>query len=129
MSKTWKWIIGILAVLVLAGIMLAVGFIGSRMASDGIPGRGLWRGFGGHPMPMMGGSGLAFFGVCFMLGGFAKFVLFAALLYGAYWLGRRNARITVDPPTSPAPSAPAVEPPAAPMAEPAPARRKRTKTG
>ena len=136
MSKTWKWILGIVLVLVMIGGMFAMGFFWqSRMISyGGIP-RGDWD--GGRPMmtnpgwqhpmfdnrdgshPMMGGY-TPFFGGFFLLGGLVKLALFFGLLYGAYWLGRRNARIALDP----KPAAP-VDVPAAPEAEPVPAPRKR----
>ncbi|HEY6071893.1 MAG TPA: hypothetical protein VIV15_00520, partial [Anaerolineales bacterium] len=70
--------------------------------------------FGFRAGPMMrGGRG---FGGLFFLGGLgwlARLAFFGLLLYGAYWLGRRNARVVVDPRT-PATSVPAPEPPSDP---------------
>ena len=131
MKTYWKWIIGIiiaLAVIVAAmfgmrylvsngtitlpanlnawrGPMMGRGFEGPR-AFDG-------RGFNGYRGgPMMGGRGIGFghFGPLIFLGGLLRLVFFGALLYGAYWLGRRNARIAIDSKTV----APAIEPDATP---------------
>jgi len=49
------------------------------------------------------GRGLGFFGPFIFFGGLLKLVIFGGLLYGAYWLGRRNARIALDPVPVPAP--------------------------
>jgi len=63
--------------------------------------------------PMMHGRGFGHWGgIFFLFGGLLKLALFSALLYGAYWLGKRNARVVLDPATSP--PAPAVEPEAPP---------------
>jgi len=131
MNKTWKWILGIVLVLVLIGAMFAIGFGSSRMAGYSAYGRGggndgrQFNNPGGrYPMmgsgneyPMMGGGrdrfGGGFFGPFALLGGLFKFALFAGLLYGVYWLGKRNARIALDP----KPAAPAVPASAAPEAE------------
>jgi len=48
--------------------------------------------------PMMRGRG---FGHFFFPGGLVKLIFFGALLYGAYWLGKRNARVVFDPTTNP----------------------------
>jgi hypothetical protein len=76
-----------------------------------------WRGpmagggRGGRP-PMFGHRGFGFFpffpffGGFFLLGGLIKLVIFGLLLYGAYWLGRRSARVVVDPKRA----APAIQP-------------------
>ncbi len=61
------------------------------------------------------------FGGFFLLGGLVKLVLFLGVIYGAYWLGRRNARIALDPKP-----AERVEP-ASQVVEPAPAPRKRAR--
>lgn len=128
MSKTWKWILGIVLVLVLVSAMFVVGYawrthaVGGWMMPYGYtPPAGTsqdkpfdreWN----SPMqrnwdsrmpdrwshPMMTTHRFTPFGGFFLLGGLVKFALFFGLLYGAYWLGRRNARFTVDPrPASP----------------------------
>jgi hypothetical protein len=112
MSKTLKWILGIVLVLVLVGAMFAVGFAwrthttGGWMMPYGYERN--WnnpmmeRGFNNWQHPMMTDRGFLPFSGFFFLGGLLKWVLFFGLLYGAYWLGRRNARFTVDPrPASP----------------------------
>ena len=113
MNKTWKWILGIAAVLVLVAALFAVGFMWrSHMAGgwdevrsfDGQWSRPMMRD-DWHPRsdwnrPMMRDRGFVPFGGFFLFGGLVKFALFVGLLYGAYWLGRRNARVTLDPSTS-----------------------------
>jgi hypothetical protein len=146
MSKTWKWILGILVVLVVAAAIMAVaGFAWQRhnviMADYGafpmdrnwngpMMGRGddAWNrqpGFGqcdGRGYPMMEGRhgfgpmGGGFF-VFGLIGGLLKLALFFGLLYFAYWLGRRNARLALDPaPAAAVAAVPAVGP--APAVEP-----------
>jgi hypothetical protein len=63
------------------------------------------------PMGMRGDFG--FFGPFAFFGGLAKLIFFGALLYGAYWLGTRNARIVMNP----APVASAPTPGASPTAQ------------
>lgn len=148
MSRTWKWILGIVIALVVIGTLAAAAyalhvranaFTWDRSAPfargwDGPAPRGVWR----HPM-MDGRDGWGFpmgrhrftpFGGFFLLGGLVKWILFFGLLYGAYWLGRRNARIVLDPSTGsgqrPAAAAP-MDASAPPKADPAPATRKRAK--
>lgn len=140
MSKTLKWILGITLVLALMAAMFAIGYAWqSRLSGNwtrpfdrawNTPmmerGRDNWR----HPQiwdrgsnwthPMMSPYGLVPFGGFFLLGGLVKFALFAGLLYGAYWLGRRNARLALDPPP-----AARVDASAAPEAEPRPRRSAR----
>ncbi len=127
MKTVWKWILGILIVLLLVGAFAVAGFFWSGhrtlAAVGGMPFHQGWNGgpmmrgddFGWQSGPMMrGGRG---FGGFFLLGGIGwllRLGFFGLLLYGAYWLGRRNARVVVDPRT-PAPAAaaaPAPEPPA-----------------
>jgi hypothetical protein len=54
--------------------------------------------------PMGRRSGFGLFGMTFMfIGGLFRLAFFGALLYGAYWLGKRNARVILDPvPLAPA---------------------------
>ena len=144
MNKTWKWILGIVFVLVLVGAMFAIGYgIQTHMALGWDGARsfdGAWQ----HPMtrgndgwtnqprmwernsgwshPMTYDRGFAPPGGFFLLGGLVKLALFAGLLYFAYWLGRRNARIALDP-------RPAARVDASPVPEvdAAPAPRKRAR--
>jgi hypothetical protein len=109
MSKTWKWILGILLVLVIVAGMFAIGYTWrSRMAYAGEVGiQRTWempmyrpwsmQGPGEWNHPMMARRGIRSFGGFHPLAGLLQVVVFFGLLYGAYWLGRRNARITVDP--------------------------------
>jgi hypothetical protein len=143
MSKIWKWILGILLILVIVAGVAALGFVwqSHRMAvtsyrppfgresngpmmqrgNDGWGQPPMGRHFDGGPHSMMGGYP-PFFGGLFLLGGLLKLAIFIGLLYGAYALGRRNARITLDP----KPAAPVAEVPA-PEAETPPAPRTRQK--
>jgi hypothetical protein len=118
MKTIWKWILGILIVLLVLAIPFAWHYAMNRYF--GFEARAdftTWRGpmmsnrggFGWDDGPMgcgsdrgyphgMGGYGFSpFFGGFFFLGGLLKLAFFGALLYGAYWLGRRNARVAVDP--------------------------------
>ncbi|MEW5941170.1 MAG: hypothetical protein AB1750_16015 [Chloroflexota bacterium] len=131
MSKTWKWILGIVAILALVGAALAAGYFWqSRMDVPAYAARGHWERQGppafdsewngpivpGRVQPRMRYDYPRHFGGFFPLIGLLKFAVFLGALYGAYWLGRRNARITLDP----APGAPVAEAPA-PIADAAPA--------
>ena len=127
MKSIWKWILGIALVLVLVGVVATAAFMWrnhvisvssfrevpfDRSFDNPLP-----RDFdGGRHGPMMGprgrGFGFGLFGPFMFLGGLVKLAFFGALLYGAYWLGRRNARVVVDP----GPSAP-------PIVEPEPPQR------
>lgn len=138
MSKTWKWILGIVLVLVIIGAMFAIGYMWQTRMTTGsarvfdrdlnMPMMRQWErqdpGIRNHPM--MGVRGFAPFGGFFLLGGLVKWILFFGLLYGAYWLGRRNARLAIDP----KPAA-RLEEPAPSVVDPEPDPRKRTtkKTG
>ncbi len=127
MKSIWKWILGILVVvLVLAAVGSAAYMWTSHSAFmygnyargwDGPMMRGNdgWnRGWNNGPTMMTGRGGfLPFFGPLALLGGLVKLAFFGALLYGAYWLGRRNARVVVDtPPAAPAEPAPQTDKPA-----------------
>lgn len=142
MSKTWKWILGILLALVLVAALFSIGYMWrtQRVIGWEVPANRSWNmpydrswNMPMHPQwnqqvpgqwnhPMMYDRGFLPYGGFFALGGLLKWVLFFGLLYGAYWLGRRNARIAVDP----KPASPAVEV-ITPAAEPEPTPRKRTK--
>ena len=112
MNKVWKWILGIVVVLVviaaLGGLVYvwlthpAVMTFNPRNAPFGP--RGMLFGpqgphmFQGGRGPMMYGRHFfPFFGAFMLIGGLIKLAFFGALLYFAYWLGRRNARIALDP--------------------------------
>jgi hypothetical protein len=69
-------------------------------------------GFDRFPGPLMHGRGFGPWGAFSFFGGLVKLAFFGALLYGAYWLGKRNARVVLD--SSKGPSAPKVEPEAGP---------------
>jgi len=65
--------------------------------------------------PMMQSRGFGHLGgIFFFLGGLLKLAFFGALLYGAYWLGKRNARVVLDAATSPPAPAPIDESEAGP---------------
>lgn len=125
MKTYWKWILGILiALAVIVAIPLGMhilmnnGYIAAPAmyawqhgptgpAFDmpyGFDGGDGPRGFENHRGWDRHGRGFGFFGPLMFLGGLLKLAIFFGLLYGAYWLGKRNARIVLDPvPTAPAP--------------------------
>lgn len=108
MKNIWKWILGILAVVLVLG---AVSFAAYLWTSHS----GFMMARGWHDSPMMMGRGgfSPFFGPFAVLGGLVKLAFFGALLYGAYWLGKRNARVVLDsPPAVPAEPAPQADKPA-----------------
>lgn len=107
MRNAWKWILGILLVLVILSIPFLLHYAFGNNLIRGFAGRGpmmmerfdfnhpgFGRGFRG-PMGMRGGFG--FFTPFRFLGGLVELIIFGALLYGAYWLGRRNARVVIEP--------------------------------
>ena len=125
MKAIWKWVIGIVVVLlVIAGLAAMAFFWRGGMGGISYRGMPLERGWNSGPMmrgdeftwqhaPMMrAGRGFGLFGGFFLLRGLLRWVLFGALLYGAYWLGRRNARVVVEPRSTAVKTA-AVEPPSA----------------
>ena len=142
MKTLWKWIIGIVIVLVVVGAIAGVVLLvrthplmafGPRFGYRFNPPNGqnlpnapvnpdaprgygwTWRGpmdgnHGGR-LPIFGHRGFGFFpffpffGGFFLFGGLIKLVIFGLLLYGAYRLGKRNARLVMDPkPAAPAPA-------------------------
>lgn len=138
MKTFWKWVLGIVIVVaVLVAAMFGVRYLVSRgyinmpagfvlhdkanpgfdnqrgpaMFNDphGFYGWNAPHGFDGFrgPMTMRRGHG---FGPFMFIGGLLRLIIFGALLYGAYWLGKRNARVVLDS----APIAPAIEPVEAP---------------
>lgn len=128
MKTYWKWILGILIVAaVIVAIPLGMHYLMNKgiisnpavfvlhrnptgpafdrqKNFDGWNGpRGFYDNRGGWDRH---GRGFGFFGPLMFLGGLLKLAVFGGLLYGAYWLGRRNARLTLNP----APAAPATAP-------------------
>jgi hypothetical protein len=130
MSKFWKWILWILGILIVLGI-IAIPFA-MHFAFGLGPARGftIWHGpmiqnhhgfgFDRFHGPMMYGRGFGLRGGIFSIfGGLVRLAFFGILLYGAYWLGKRNARVVLDSSTnSPTPTvAPLVEQESKPKSE------------
>ena len=115
MKNAWIWILGIVLVLLLVSAPILMHFAFGTGFVRGFDERGpmmdrfgLGRGFAG-PMGMHMRGGFGFFGPFALLGGLVKLAFIGVLLYGAYWLGKRNARVTLDP--APVRVVPAAEPP------------------
>lgn len=91
MKNFWKWILGIVIVLV---VLFGLGVGARLLLANVLPAAaGDYHGF----MPMMGGRGVEHFfgrmpfGGGFMrLGGLVPLLLLGLLVYGAYWLGKRK---------------------------------------
>jgi hypothetical protein len=129
MRNVWKWILGVILVLLVAGAIGAGAFLWrSRMGEVSYRSMPFHHSWQNGPMmhgdqfdprqagPMMRGfRPFRPFGGFFALGGLLRLIILGALLYGAYWLGRRNARVVMEPrqPRTP-------QPPPAPPVEPAP---------
>ncbi len=123
MKTYWKWVLGILiALAVIVAIPLGMHYLINN-GCIAAPAVYAWHyrptgpafdkpyGFDGwdNPRGFEGnrgwesrvwdhhGRGFGFFGPFVFFGGLLKLFIFGGLLYGAYWLGRRNARITLDP--------------------------------
>lgn len=119
MKHIWKWILGILVVVLVLGAVGATAFMWRSHMNPtyhALPfeRNPMMRNYDGwNDGPMMNHSrGVGFFGPFLFLGGLSKLVFFGALLYGAYWLGKRNARVVLDAaPSAPEP-APKADPPA-----------------
>ena len=136
MKTIWKWALGLLVLILIAGAFATLGFFWRThaLAADttaapfhhGWNGGPMMRGddFGWHSGPMMrGGRGFVPFGGLFFfrgLGWLLRLAFFGLILYGAYWLGRRNARVVVEP-RSPAPVSPPASPPEPPADQAPPA--------
>lgn len=94
MNKTWKWILGIVLVLVVLAAVIILPIVFHNVFGWGDFQRaGFDRDF---RMPMMGGGGFSHFGGGFMMIGmglrfFLPLVVIGLLGYGAYRLGKRNA--------------------------------------
>lgn len=84
MSKTAKWIIGILVAIVV--LQFAAPFLWQLIFPGVYTGYGMMRGYGyGMPMPMMGyGFGFGFFGMLFMW--LIPLGILALIVLGIAWL-------------------------------------------
>lgn len=130
MSRTWKWILGIiLGLVVLAGVgFVAANFFGyghmsfwgrPMMDGYGFNERGPFGGYQNFRHPMMGGRG---FGLIswpfFLLGGLLRLVFPLAILglvaYFSYTAGKRTGMRTMQVARTPEP-APAPEPEETPV--------------
>ena len=123
MNKVWKWILGIVIVLVVMAAVAGVIYLWQTHPAMAFAPRNVpfgpnhpgWNGprrfaDGYGPMMRHRGFGFPFLGGFILLGGLVKLAIFGALLYFAYWLGKRNARITLDP----KPAAPVNQPDSTP---------------
>lgn len=133
MKKAWKWILGILVLLV---VVFAVSFVvfnvmgsGPRAAVMPFDERAapMMRDFDNfrHPMvgpgfdnfrrPMMGGRGFVPFGGLFFIGGLLRLLfplgILALVAYFAYQMGKKAGAAALAPATPPAVSTPEGEPP------------------
>jgi ribosomal protein L40E len=122
MSKTWKWVLGtVLVLVVIAGIACALIIMGGFMKERVVVGHGMfqssgWGDFDQHsqmmggaygyagPGQMMGG-GYGFNGRCSMMrghgffpsfGGLIPLALLGLLVYGAYRLGKKKSNAQVS---------------------------------
>ena len=115
MKKVWKWILGIIIVLVVLAVLFALAFVFRNAFVRSIsfretPQSRVWNG------PMMGGGdgwhrpgmgirGFLPFGMVFaFLGGLIPLALLGLLVYGAYRLGKKRANVASTVPTTPAPA-------------------------
>ena len=124
MKKVWKWILGIVIVLVVVGVLVAAAFafrgaMNYNFRAGVMPHERAWNGhsFEGYPggrypmgpgMGMPGGRGYSHFGGGFLFLGliFRAIIplgLLALLVYGAYWLGKRKNAPSIVP-TTPIPA-------------------------
>ncbi len=117
MSKVWKWILGIVILLMIVAAVVGVIYVlrthpAVAFAPRNVPFRpNAPSGYG--PIMHHRGFGFPFFGGFRLLGRLVELFIFAGSLYFAYWLGKRNARITLDP----SPGSGQRPKPAAPMNE------------
>ncbi len=110
MKNIWKWVLGIVIVLVLGGALFAAGFMmhnftlanhplqawgGHRLISPGLRGFGGERIMGGARFPgyygMMRPIGFGFRPFVLLLG-LIPWLIFGALLYGVYQLGKHSVK-------------------------------------
>src|SRR4030067_3279709 len=120
LNRFWKWALAIL------GILIALAIVAIPFAMHSVFGFSIARGFDGWNGPMMRdhhglgfarfhgpllhGRGFGPWGAFSFFGGLVKLAFFGALLYGAYWLGKRNAPVVLDPSTDPSSPAATGEP-------------------
>jgi hypothetical protein len=116
MKKVWKWILGIIIVLVVLAVLFALAFMfhngfGRSISFREFPQSRVWNGpmMGGGDgwhRPGMGVRGFMPFGMVFaFLGGLIPLALLGLLVYGAYRLGKKRANIAMAIPAAPAPVA------------------------
>ena len=116
MKKVWKWILGILiVVLVVLAVLFALAFMfhngfGRSVSFREIPQSRVWNGpmMGGGDgwhRPGMGVRGFMPFGMFFaFLGRLIPLALLGLLVYGAYRLGMKRANVAMAVPAAPAPA-------------------------
>jgi len=115
MKKVWKWILGILIVLVVLAVLFALAFMfhnafGRSIGFREFPQSRVWNsplmgGGDGWHRPGMGVRGFMPFGMGFaFLGGLIPLTLLGLLVYAAYRLGKKRAIIAMTVPTAPAPA-------------------------
>ena len=138
MSKTWKWVLGIVLVLaVIVAVVCSIAFHAGFMR-DGVAAHGMFeskgwgdfdqhsqmmngvKGYAGHGQMMGGGYGFNGHGSMMrgrgffpFFGGLIPLVLLGLLVYGAYWLGKKKSNTQVS--AVAAPSAVAAD---SPVSEP-----------
>lgn len=123
MKSIWKWILGIILVLVVVSLFVSMAYLMygggfSRQIGIGnikefgqfyrgpMMGQGQLYGFGGGPGHMMGRIGFIspFMFICRSFSRLVPLALLALLVYGAYRLGTRNSNLQVK--TNTVPSSP-----------------------
>jgi hypothetical protein len=122
MKTIWKWILGIVIVLVIIAVPLVLHYAFGYQFGFGIQHAWVdrhapimnaprtweneqpWHGFDGRGIRPHGFGFMPFFGPLTFFIGLVKLAFFGLLLYGAYWLGRRNAHVVISPaPSDPKP--------------------------
>lgn len=108
MSKVLKWTLIVLGILAGLGLLATLGYAW-YFSSQG--GHALWRGpmeygwsprmEGWHPRPMMLPTTFLPLNILFFFGNLLKWLFLAALLYGAYWLGRISVTSVTSSPSQP----------------------------
>jgi len=115
MKKVWKWILGIIIVLVVLAVLFALAFMfhngfGRSISFREFPQSRVWNspmmgGGDGWHRPGMGVRGFMPFRMGFaFLGGLIPLALLGLLVYGAYRLGKKRANIAMEVPAAPAPA-------------------------
>src|SRR5512136_2998621 len=98
MSKTWKWIIGIVVgLLVIAALVCVPLFMHGRLLGTSFDGRGIWQGdgvvpFGGRGWHMRGPGMMGYYGGMMSFGGLFMGLIqlgfLALVVLGIVWLVR-----------------------------------------